>query len=130
MIPAVLIRKSIDWVRHNPQFENSNPYTRCEEVIKACQTLFKEVLGDCDTTLVELACIAAYWLEFFHCEDPSNDENQWSEGLKKRAIQYDSFEDWQKWFIQSYAKVYKENNIWSGILMTSQKVFGFGQKGS
>ncbi len=119
MIPALLIRKSIDWVRHNKQFENSNPYSRCEEVVKTCQKLWDELIGISDNSLIELAAITAYWLEFFHTEDPSNDEMQWSDGLKKRASQYDSFEDWQKWFVQSYAKVYKENNIWSGILMTS-----------
>ncbi len=119
MFPAFLIRAGIDWVRHSEKFKDSNPYSRCDESIKICQTLWEEQMGKADLFLLEPATVAAYWSEFFHSEDPTADENEWKEGLLKRSGQYDSFEEWQEWFKQSYAKVYKEDNIWMGVLMTS-----------
>jgi hypothetical protein len=119
MFPAYLIRAGIDWVRHNEQFQDSNPYSRGEESIKTCTTLWEEQVGKADLFLLEPASIAAYWSEFFHAENPTADEKEWREGLLKRSGQYDSFDEWQEWFKQSYAKVYKEDNIWMGVLMTS-----------
>lgn len=119
MFPAYLIRSGIDWVRHNEQFKDSNPYSRCEDSIKVCQTLWQEQMGKADLYLLEPATTCAYWAEFFHAEDPSADEKEWREGLVKRSSQYDSFDEWQEWFKQSYAKVYKEDNIWMGVLMTA-----------
>jgi hypothetical protein len=69
--------------------------------------------------LLELAIITAYWEELFHAEDPLPDEKEWREGLIKRSSQYDSFQDWQDCFRTEYAKVYKDNNIWSCIVLTS-----------
>jgi hypothetical protein len=119
MIPAFLIRAGIDWVRHNPEFRDSNPYSRCEESIKTCQALWESQLGKSDIILLEPAIVSAYWEEFFHAEDPLPDEKEWREGLTKRSGQYDSFEEWQDWFKKSYAKVYKDNNIWMSVLMTA-----------
>jgi hypothetical protein len=119
MIPAFLIRAGIDWVRHNPEFKDSNPYSRCEESIKTCQALWENQLGKSDLVLLEPAIVSAYWEEFFHAEDPLADEKEWREGLTKRSGQYDSFEEWQDWFKKSYAKVYKDNNIWMSVLMTA-----------
>jgi len=119
MIPAFLIRAGIDWTRHNPEFRDSNPYSRCEESIKTCQALWENQLGKSDIILLEPAIVSAYWEEFFHAEDPLPDEKEWREGLSKRSNQYDSFEEWQDWFKRSYAKVYKDNNIWMSVLMTA-----------
>lgn len=69
--------------------------------------------------MLEPAIVSAYWEEFFHAEDPLTDEREWREGLTKRSGQYDSFEEWQEWFRKSYAKVYKENNIWMSVLLTA-----------
>ncbi|MBI4534406.1 MAG: hypothetical protein HY711_10725 [Candidatus Melainabacteria bacterium] len=119
MYPAILIRCGVDWVRHHEGFKDSNPYSRCEEAIKVCTCLWEDQWGKSDLVYVEPAAVAAYWAEFFHAEDPLADELEWREGLIKRSGQYDSFEEWQKWFKQSYAKVYKDDNIWLSLLMTS-----------
>ena len=119
MIPAFLIRAAVDWVRHNEEFRDSNPYSRCEHSINACQTLWHEHMGKPDLVLLEPAIVSAYWEEFFHAEDPLPDEKEWREGLAKRSGQYDSFEEWQEWFKRSYARVYKDNNIWMSVLMTA-----------
>jgi hypothetical protein len=119
MIPAYLIRAGIDWVRHNPKFKDSNPYSRCEESIKACQTFWEQHMGKPDLVLLEPAIVAAYWEEFFHAEDPLPDEKEWRDGLTKRSGQYDSFDDWSDWFKKNYQKVYKDNNIWMCVLMTA-----------
>lgn len=119
MYPAYLIRTGIDWVRHNERFKDSNPYSRCEEVIKVATSLWEEQMGKADLFLLEPAALTAYWAEFFHADDPLPDESEWREGLIKRSGQYDSFDDWQEWFKQSYAKVYKDDNIWLSLLMTS-----------
>lgn len=119
MIPAFLIRAGIDWVRHNEAYKDSNPYSRCEASIQTCKALWEQYIGSADLALLEPAIVTTYWEEFFHAEDPMRDEKEWREGLNKRSGQYDSFEGWQEWFKKSYAKVYKENNIWMGVLMTS-----------
>ncbi len=119
MFPAYLIRAGIDWVRHSDQFKDSNPYSRCEEAIKICQSLWEQQMGKADLFLLEPATVAGYWAEFFHAEDPLPDEKEWNEGLTKRSGQYDSFDEWQEWFKQTYAQVYKDDNIWVGVLMTS-----------
>jgi hypothetical protein len=119
MFPALLIRSGIDWVRHNDQFKDSNPYSRCEESIRVCQILWEEKMGKVSSELLEPAIVSGYWEEFFHAEDPLPDEGEWRDGLSKRSGQYDSFEEWQDWFKKAYAKVYKENNIWMSILMTA-----------
>jgi hypothetical protein len=72
-----------------------------------------------EASLLEPAIVSAFWEEFFHAEDPLPDEREWRDGLTKRSGQYDSFEQWQEWFKKSYARVYKENNIWTTVLMTS-----------
>lgn len=76
-------------------------------------------MGTADLLLLEPAIVSAYWEEFFHAEDPLTDEREWRDGLSKRSGQYDSFEHWQEWFKKSYAKVYKDNNIWMCVLMTA-----------
>lgn len=119
MIPAFLIRAGIDWVRHHERFKDSNPYSRCEESIKACRSMWEQHIGVADSILLEPAIVSAYWEEFFHAEDPLPDEREWRDGLTKRSGQYDSFEQWQEWFKKTYAKVYKENNIWMSVLMTA-----------
>jgi hypothetical protein len=119
MLPAFLIRADIDWVRHNEIFKTSNPYSRCQEAIKTCDRLWQEQLGYVDSGMLEPAVATAYWEEFFHADDPLMDEKEWRDGLTKRSSQYDSFQDWQSWFKQSYAKVYQENNIWTSVLMTA-----------
>lgn len=119
MFPALLIRSGIDWVRHNEQFKDSNPYSRCEESIRICQILWEEKMGKASTALLEPAIVAGYWEEFFQAEDPLPDEGEWRDGLSKRSGQYDSFEEWQEWFKSAYAKVYKDNNIWTSVLMTA-----------
>ncbi|HEY9717986.1 MAG TPA: hypothetical protein V6C69_10990 [Trichormus sp.] len=119
MIPAFLIRAGIDWVRHHEAFKDSNPYSRCEESIKACKALWEQYVGTADLLLLEPAIVSSYWEEFFHAEDPLPDEREWRDGLIKRSGQYDSFELWQEWFKKSYAKVYKDNNIWMSVLMTA-----------
>ncbi|MBS1955351.1 MAG: hypothetical protein JST89_14295 [Cyanobacteria bacterium SZAS-4] len=119
MIPAFLIRAGVDWVRHNTDYKDSNPYSRCEESIKTCQLLWEQQMGKPDLVLLEPAIVSAYWEEFFHAEDPLPDEKEWREGLTKRSGQYDRFDDWQEWFKKSYAKVYKDNNIWMSVLMTA-----------
>jgi hypothetical protein len=119
MIPAFLIRACIDFVRHNEEFKDSNPYSRCEQAIKTCQTVWEEQIGKADLYLLEPATIAAYWSEFFHAEDPLADEVEWRDGLIKQSGTFDNFEDWQESFKKTYAKVYKEDNIWLGVLMTA-----------
>lgn len=119
MLPAYLFRVGIDWVRHQKEFANSNPYARCEQSVKICEKLFEENLARSDSKHLEVAAVCAYWEEFFHAEDPLQDEKEWREGLTKRSGQYDSFEAWQEWFKTSYAKVYSENNIWTSLLMTA-----------
>ncbi len=119
MFPAYLIRAGIDWVRHAEEFLDSNPYTRCEETINTCHTLWEEQMGQADLALVEPAAVTAYWAEFFHAPEVLPDEEEWREGLLKRSGQYDSFDEWQDWFKQSYAKVYKDDMIWMGVLTTA-----------
>ncbi|MBX9879899.1 MAG: hypothetical protein K2Y22_15685 [Candidatus Obscuribacterales bacterium] len=119
MYPAYLIRAGIDWVRHADEFKDSNPYSRCVESINAVKKLFEQQYGKDERVALEPATIAQYWSEFFYAEDPSPDESEWREGLIKRSGQYDSFSDWQDWFKTNYAKVYKEDDIWQGVLMTS-----------
>ncbi len=119
MLPALLIRAGIDHVRHSDELKDSNPYSRCEEALRVCQELWEELIGKPDPAILEPAIVTAYWEEFFHAEDPHADEREWREGLTKRSGQYDSFEEWAEWFKGSYAKVYKENNIWTSVLMTS-----------
>jgi hypothetical protein len=119
MFPAFLIRAGIDWVRHNDEFKDSNPYSRCEESIKACQAMWEQQMGKSDSVLLEPAIVSAYWEEFFHAEDPMADEREWRDALTKRSGQYDSFEEWQDWFKKAYIKVYKDNNIWMSVLMTA-----------
>jgi len=119
MFPAFLIRTGIDWVRHNDEYKESNPYSRCEGAIKVCTELWEEQMGKSDLYLLEPATVTAYWSEFFHADDPLPDETEWREGLIKRSGQYDSFDEWQEWFKQSYAKVYKDDNLWLSLLMTA-----------
>lgn len=121
MVPAYLIRATIDWIRHSTEHAQSNPYSRCEEAVKFCQQIWEEQLGPADLYLVEPACTTAYWSEFFHTPetDTLEDEKEWREGLLKRSSQYDSFDDWQDWFKQNYAKVYKDDVIWMGVLTTA-----------
>jgi len=119
MLPAFLIRAAVDSVRHNPSFKDSNPYSRCEESIRLFLELWHEQFGRASQSVLEPALVTSYWAEFFHCEDPLPDEKEWREGLAKRSSQYDSFEQWQEWFKKSYAKVYKDNNIWMCVLMTA-----------
>lgn len=119
VLPAFLIRAGIDYVRHSDGFKDSNPYSRCEEIIVVCRKLWQEKIGRVDQSLLEVAVVTAYWEEFFHAEDPLPDEREWREGLAKRSSNYDSFEEWQEWFKKSYAQVYQDNNIWTSVLMTS-----------
>ncbi|HEY9784969.1 MAG TPA: hypothetical protein V6D17_06160 [Candidatus Obscuribacterales bacterium] len=119
MHPAFLIRAGIDWVRHRPDLKDSNPYSRCEEALKAISALWQEKVGRSEPPLLEAAVVTAYWSEFFHAEDSLPDEKEWRDGLNKRSSQYDSFEEWQEWFKKSYAKVYSENAIWMSVLMTA-----------
>jgi hypothetical protein len=119
MLPAFLFRVGIDWVRHHKDFAASNPYARCEQTIKVCERLFDENIGDSSNRHLEVAVVCAYWEEFFNAEDPLGDEKEWRDGLSKRSVQYDNFDDWQDWFKSSYAKVYSENNIWTSLLMTA-----------
>lgn len=119
MIPAFLIRAAIDYVRHSKALSDSNPYSRCEEAIQAAGGLAKDKLGDYDENLLETAVATNYWEEFFHAEDPLADEKEWRDGLVKRSSNYDSFDAWQTWFKDSYKQVYRENNIWTSVLMTA-----------
>ena len=119
MIPAYLIRAGIDWVRHCEEHKDSNPYSRCEESLKMVTALWEEQVGQSDLYLVEPATVTAYWAEFFHAEAVLPDELEWREGLLKRSSQYDSFDEWQDWFKQNYAKVYKDDIIWMGVLTTA-----------
>jgi hypothetical protein len=119
MIPAYLIRAGIDWVRHSPEYQDSNPYSRCEQVLATCNQLWTEQIGEVDKALLEPASVIAYWAEFFHATDPLADEDEWREGLLKRSSQYDSFDEWQDWFKQQYASVYKDDIIWMGVLTTA-----------
>jgi hypothetical protein len=119
MLPAFLIRVAVDSVRHDPSFKDSNPYTRCEESNKLFMELWNEQFGHPNNAILEPALVTSYWSEFFHCEDPLPDEREWRDGLSKRSSQYDSFDQWQEWFKKSYAKVYKDNNIWMCVLMTA-----------
>lgn len=119
MLPAFLIRAAVDYVRHSPAHKDSNPYSRCEESLKIVNKLWLEKIGRANQSLVEVATVTAYWEEFFHAEDPLPDEKEWREGLAKRSGNYDSFEEWQEWFKNSYKQVYQDNNIWTSVLMTS-----------
>ena len=119
MLPAYLIRAAVDYVRHAESMKDSNPYSRCEEALKIVDALWLENIGKANHNLVEVATVTAYWEEFFHAEDPLPDEREWREGLSKRSGNYDSFEEWQDWFKQSYKQVYQENNIWTSVLMTA-----------
>ncbi len=119
MYPAYLIRVGIDWVRHHDEFKGSNPYSRSLVAVNVCQSLWQEQKGMGDFQLVEPAAVAAYWAEFFHAEDPLPDELEWRQGLLKRSAQYDSFDEWQDWFKQSYAQVYEESIYWMGVLTTA-----------
>lgn len=119
MLPAFLIRASVDYVRHSDGLKDSNPYSRCEEVLTVANKLWLEKIGRADKSVLEVAAVTAYWEEFFHAEDPLHDEREWREGLAKRSSNYDSFEEWQEWFKKSYAQVYQDNNIWTSVLMTS-----------
>jgi hypothetical protein len=119
MISAFLIRAGIDWVRHSEEHKDSNPYTRCETAVKTCQKLWEEQIGQADAALVEPATVCAYWAEFFHAPDVLPDEEEWRENLLKRSSQYDSFDEWQEWFKKNYAKVYKDDMIWMGVLTTA-----------
>lgn len=119
MYPAFLIRAGVDWVRHHDEFRGSNPYSRCIETVNVCQKMWEEQRGVGDLHLVEPAAVAAYWAEFFHAEDPLPDEQEWREGLLKRSAQYDSFDNWQEWFKQSYAQVYEDDIYWMGVLTTA-----------
>jgi hypothetical protein len=119
MLPAFLLRAGIDWVRHDDNLRSSNPYSRCEEAIKTFPNIWQEEFGPSNGNVLELAVVTAYWEELFHAEDPLPDEKEWREGLTKRSSRYDSFEEWQLWFKKEYAQVYKDNNIWSCILLTS-----------
>ncbi|MFN8657664.1 MAG: hypothetical protein U0105_15085 [Candidatus Obscuribacterales bacterium] len=116
MYPAYLIRSAIDWVRHDEKFKDSNPYSRCEETVKTCRELWQEQEGVAYTDMVEPNAVTAYWTEFFHAPDPLPDEHEWRDGLIKRSHQYDSFEDWAVWFKQQYARVYKDDYNWMGVL--------------
>lgn len=119
MLPAFLIRAAVDYVRHSDELKESNPYSRCEEMLKIVRRIFLEKIGRVDEAVLEVASSTAYWEEFFHAEDPLHDEREWREGLSKRSSTYDSFEEWQEWFKKSYAQVYQDNNIWTSVLMTS-----------
>ncbi len=119
MLPAFLIRASIDWVRHSEKYKDSNPYSRCEDMLKLIRRLWQEEFGRLESTALEPAVLIAYWEEFFHAEDPSPDEKEWREGLKKRASVYDSYDEWYIWFKQNYAEVYVDNNIWKSVIMTA-----------
>lgn len=119
MFPAYLLRAAIDWTRHADEFKDSNPYSRCESTIKTFQTLWEEQIGKANMQLLEPSAITAYWSEFFNAEDPLADEEEWRDGLIKQSGQYDAFDQWQTSFKKTYAKVYKEDNIWLGVLMTS-----------
>src|SRR5438309_12021991 len=115
MISAYLIRAGIDWIRHSDEFKESNPYNRCEESVKLRQKLWEEQMGQADLALVEPATVCAYWAEFFHAPDTLPDEQEWREGLLKRSSQYDSFDDWQEWSKQNYAKAYNDDMVWRGV---------------
>jgi hypothetical protein len=119
MYPAYLIRAGIDWVRHNEEFKESDPYSRSIEAVKVCQALWAEQKGKVDEHLVEPAAVAAYWAEFFHAEDPLADENEWRDGLSKRSAQYSDFDEWAEWFKQSYKHVYEDGIYWMGVLTTA-----------
>lgn len=119
MLPAFLIRTGIDWVRHNAEFASSNPYARCEQSIKICEKLWEESVGRSESSPLEVAVVTAYWEEFFHAEDPLQDEKEWRDGLTKRSGQYEEFDAWQEWFKKSYAKVYSDNNVWTSLLMSA-----------
>lgn len=116
MISGFLIRAGIDWVRHSEEYKDSNPYSRCEAAVKTCQKLWEEQIGQSNSALVEPATVCAYWAEFFHAPEVLPDEQEWREGLIKSSSQYDSFDEWQDWFKQNYAKVYKDDIIWMGVL--------------
>jgi hypothetical protein len=119
MLPAFLLRAGVDWVRHHPEFANSNPYARCEQAIKVCERLLNDSYSSLEPALIEVATATCYWEEFFLADDPLNDEKEWRDGLTKRSVQYESFDAWQEWFKKSYAKVYSDNNIWASLVMTA-----------
>jgi hypothetical protein len=119
MLPAFLLRAGIDWIRHDEKLKDSNPYSRCQQAIQTFSDLWRQQFGRSDDNLLELAVVTSYWNEFFHAEDPLQDEKEWREGLVKRSSRYDSFEDWQTWFKKEYIKLYKDNNIWNCILLTA-----------
>jgi hypothetical protein len=115
MLPIFLIRSSIDWIRHDSQFKDSNPYSRCEESLKLVRRLWHEQFGRLDSLTLEPAVLIAYWEEFFHAEDPLPDELEWRDGLKKHSSPHDTYESWEKWFKEQYAEVYQNNDIWKSV---------------
>jgi hypothetical protein len=119
MIPAYLLRAGIDWVRHNQDFKDFNPNKRCEQCIKTVSELFEEQVGSFDPIVLESAVIATYFAEFFHAEDSLPRDAEWRDGLIKQSRQHNAFESWQEWFKSKFAKVYKDDNIWLGLVMAS-----------
>jgi hypothetical protein len=117
MLPVFLIRASIDWIRHNNNFKDSNPYSRCEASLKQIRHLWHEEFGPLDTINLEPAILISYWEEFFHAEDPLPDELEWRDGLRKHSSLHKTYEDWEKWFIEQYAAVYQNNNIWKSVII-------------
>ena len=55
MLPIFLIRASIDWIRHDSQFVDSNPYSRGEEALKLIKRLWIEEFGRLDSAALEPA---------------------------------------------------------------------------
>jgi hypothetical protein len=119
VLPPFLIRAAVDWVRHSEKYKDSNPYTRGADTLKLIRRLWQEEFGRLESTSLEPAVLIAYWEEFFHAEDPTPDEREWREGLKKRASDFDSYEEWGVWFKQNYAEVYIDNSIWKSVIMTA-----------
>lgn len=119
MLPAFLIRASIDWIRHNKSFQDSNPYSRCDELLKFVRMLWHEQFGHFESAMLEPAILIAYWEEFFNAADPLPDEIEWREGLKKHSGEHKTYERWDAWFKQEYKGVYKDNLIWKSIIISS-----------
>jgi len=118
MLPTFLIRAAIDWIRHDSQFKDSNPYSRCEAALTLVRRLWHEEMGRLDSQSLEQTVLIAYWEEFFHAEDPMPDETEWRDGLKNHSSAHDSYEVWEKWFKENYAEVYKDNDIWKSVMMS------------
>ena len=119
MLPTFLIRATIDWIRHDSQFEDSNPYSRCVEALKMVNRLWQEEFGRLDNLTLEPAVLIAYWEEFLHAEDPLPDEVEWRDGLKKHSSPHDNYDNWEKWFKENYAAVYENNDIWKCVMMSA-----------